>query len=125
MPGQINQFGDLAVVRSSSDGEGWIINAGYRSGLFGHDNAFFWQWLKDGTLRLGDAAARNFSFSRKIELGEPENVGVFAGEDCLWIDPVTPGQSDQALLTMLYCSTDCRCRAGAPVQNLSHSASFH
>jgi hypothetical protein len=26
---------------------------------------------------------------------------------------------------MLYRSTDCRCRRGAPVVNLSHSASFH
>jgi transposase len=26
---------------------------------------------------------------------------------------------------LLYCSTDCRCRAGAPVQNLSQSKSFH
>jgi putative transposase len=27
-------------------------------------------------------------------------------------------------LTILYCSTDCLCRRGAAVQNLSHSASF-
>ena len=26
---------------------------------------------------------------------------------------------------MLYRSTDCRCRRGAPVLNLAHSASFH
>lgn len=26
---------------------------------------------------------------------------------------------------MLYLSTDCLCRGGAPVQNLSHSACFH
>lgn len=26
---------------------------------------------------------------------------------------------------MLYRSTDCLCRGGAPVQNLSHSASLH
>jgi hypothetical protein len=25
----------------------------------------------------------------------------------------------------LYCSTDCLCRRGAAVKNLSHSASFH
>jgi len=25
----------------------------------------------------------------------------------------------------LYCSTDCLCRCGAAVKNLSHSASFH
>jgi len=108
MPGQINQFGDLAVVRSSSDGEGWIINAGYRSGLFGHDKAFFWQWLKDGTLRLGDAAARNFSFSRKIELGEPENVGVFAGEDCLWIVPHNAAQGDAVCFDLPTASIRAR-----------------
>jgi len=28
-------------------------------------------------------------------------------------------------LTMLYRSTDCRCRCGAAVENLAHSASFH
>jgi hypothetical protein len=37
---------------------------------------------------------------------------------------MTIGQGPQALLTMLYRSTVCRCRAGAPVKNLSHSASF-
>src|SRR5579862_3702708 len=35
--------------------------------------------------------------------------------DCLGVDPVTLGQRSQALLTMLYRSTDCRCRAGASV----------
>lgn len=43
----------------------------------------------------------------------------------LGIDPVPLGQRPQALLTILYCSTDCRCRAGAPVKNLTHRASFH
>jgi hypothetical protein len=32
------------------------------------------------------------------------------------------GQRPQALLTILYCSTDCLSRRGAPVKNLSHSA---
>src|SRR5687768_11090197 len=43
----------------------------------------------------------------------------------LLIDAVAPRELPQALLTMLYRSTDCLCRAGAPMQNLSHSASFH
>jgi hypothetical protein len=43
----------------------------------------------------------------------------------LLVDPVALGQRPQALLTMLYRSTDCLCRGGAPVQNLSHSASLH
>src|ERR1700680_4042045 len=43
----------------------------------------------------------------------------------LWVDPVAPGQSPQARLTMLYRSTDRLCRRGAAVENLAHSASFH
>ena len=35
------------------------------------------------------------------------------------------GQRSQALLTILYCSTDCLSRCGAAVKNLAHSASFH
>src|SRR4028119_1892452 len=45
--------------------------------------------------------------------------------DCFLIDAVALGERPQALLTMLYRSTDCRSRAGAPVENLAHSASFH
>jgi putative transposase len=44
--------------------------------------------------------------------------------DGLLIDPMTLGQRPQALLTMLYRSTDRLCRRGAPTQNLAHSASF-
>ena len=42
-----------------------------------------------------------------------------------WIDPVAFGQRPQALLTMLYRSTDRLCRRGAAVKNLAHSASLH
>ena len=35
--------------------------------------------------------------------------------DGLLVDPVALGQNPQALLTMLYRSTDCLCRAGAAV----------
>src|SRR5215217_6064928 len=45
--------------------------------------------------------------------------------DGFWIDAVALGQRPQALLTMLDRSTHCRRRAGAPMQNLAHSASFH
>src|SRR5271168_1622185 len=45
--------------------------------------------------------------------------------DRLLVDPMTLGQHPQALLTMLYRSTDCLSRAGASVKNLAHSASFH
>ena len=41
------------------------------------------------------------------------------------VDPIAFGEPPQALLTMLYRSTDRRCRRGAAVKNLSHSASFH
>src|SRR4029077_8682762 len=40
------------------------------------------------------------------------------------IDPVPLGKRPQALLTLLYRSTDCLCRRGAPMKNLAHSASF-
>src|SRR5215213_9280840 len=43
----------------------------------------------------------------------------------LRVDPVALGQHPQVLLTMLDRSTHCRRRAGAPMQNLAHSASFH
>src|SRR6266567_7526867 len=43
----------------------------------------------------------------------------------LLIDAVTPGKRPQALLTMLYRSTDRLCRCGAAVKNLAHSASLH
>src|SRR6266481_1282934 len=43
----------------------------------------------------------------------------------LGIDPMPTRQGPQALLTMLYRSTDRLRRCGAPVQNLSRSASFH
>src|SRR5258707_12462490 len=44
--------------------------------------------------------------------------------DGLLVDAVALSQRPQALLTMLYRSTDRLSRAGAPMKNLSHSASF-
>src|SRR3954466_14745296 len=44
--------------------------------------------------------------------------------DGLGVDAVALGKLPQARLTMLYRSTDRRCRCGAPMVNLSHSASF-
>jgi hypothetical protein len=43
----------------------------------------------------------------------------------LRVHTVPLGQRPQALLTMLYRSTDRLCRAGAPVKYLAHNASFH
>ena len=45
--------------------------------------------------------------------------------DGLGVDAAALGEAPQAFLTMLYRSTDCRCRCGAAVENLAHSASFH
>jgi len=52
-------------------------------------------------------------------------IGTLLLRNRLLVDPVTLGQNPQALFTILYCSTDCLCRGGAPVKNLTHSASFH
>src|SRR6202051_3230170 len=43
----------------------------------------------------------------------------------LRIDPVASSEGPQALLTMLYRSTDRRGRRGAAMKNLAHSASRH
>lgn len=43
----------------------------------------------------------------------------------LLIDAIASGQRPQALLTMLYRSTDRLCRRGAQMKILAHSASFH
>src|SRR5207248_501707 len=40
-------------------------------------------------------------------------------------DAMAASQGPQALLTILYRSTDRRCRCGAAVKNLAHSASLH
>ena len=45
--------------------------------------------------------------------------------DRLLVDAIAFGQAPQALLTMLYRSTDCRRRCGAAVEKLAHSALFH
>jgi hypothetical protein len=45
--------------------------------------------------------------------------------DGLGVDAVASRQVPQARLTMLDRATDRLCRAGAPVENLAHSASFH
>src|ERR1700712_2412568 len=52
-------------------------------------------------------------------------VALLPLSDSLLVDAVVLGQRPQALLTMLYRSTDCRCRRGAAMENLAHSASFH
>jgi len=44
--------------------------------------------------------------------------------DGLRINPIALGQRSQARLTMRYRSRDRRCRCGASLENLAHSASF-
>lgn len=100
MPGQIHRFSDQTVIRASEDAEGWIINAGYRTGLFGPEKARFWQLLKDGTLRLGDPATRSFFASHRIGLQKPEQLHVFAGESCLWIVPHDAAQGDAVVFDL-------------------------
>ena len=43
----------------------------------------------------------------------------------VWLIPLMLGQSPQALLTMLYRSTDRLSRRGPAVENLAHNASLH
>ncbi len=44
--------------------------------------------------------------------------------DSFGIDAGALGEAPQAFSTMLYRSTDCRCRCGTAMQTLAHSASF-
>src|SRR6516162_4808743 len=78
----------------------------------GDDHRLF---LDSQNRRSGALRAR-----RKIGDGRP----LLPLGDRLGVDPVPLGKRPQALLTMLYCSTDCLCRGGAPMKNLAHSASF-
>lgn len=66
-----------------------------------------------------------------VDLGSLGPVGKSATEvpfppfgNSLLVDPVALRQRPQALLTMLYRSTDRLCRRGAPMKNLAHSASL-
>ncbi len=108
MPGQIHHFSDQTVIRASEDTEGWIINAGYRTGLFGPEKARFWQLLKDGTFRLGDPATRTFFASLRIGLGKPEQLHVFAGESCVWIVPYDAAQGDAVVFDLNSASIIAR-----------------
>src|SRR6476620_11716492 len=56
------------------------------------------------------------------EIGD--SLALLPLRDSLLVDPMALGERSQALLTILYCSTDRLRRGGAAVQNLSHSASF-
>ena len=108
MPGQIHHFKDLAVVRTNDDAEGWIINAGYRTGLFGPGQSRFWQLLDDGTLRLGDPATRTFIANVSIYAGKVEKLHVFAGDTFLWIVPYDAAQGDAVVFDLASASIIAR-----------------
>ena len=113
MPGQINRFQDLTVVRANESSEGWIVTASYRSGLFGPDSPSLRQVLKDYTLRIGDPAEQTFFASQKIDLEKLHYVHVFAGESCLWIIPYEAAQGDAVVFDLN------KTRIAARVPNLS------
>ena len=108
MPGQINYFRDLAVVRASDDAEGWILNSGFRIGLFGPERDRFWQLLGDGTFRFGDPATQSFYANIKIGLDEPHNVSVFSGETHVWIVPRKPEQGDAVCIDLASANIAAR-----------------
>ena len=67
-----------------------------------------------GGARLGGPGAPIGDISSRAPFG-----------DGLGVHPVAPRQVPQALLTMLDRATDRLSRAGAAVENLTHSASLH
>src|SRR5580658_6366307 len=71
-------------------------------------------------LNRKDRRSRRLRPRRQIGNGSPR----LPFGDGFRVDAVALRQRSQALLTMLYRSTDRLRRRGAPVYNLSHSASF-
>ena len=69
--------------------------------------------------------ARLARTGRSVGRSVGDCVPAFPLRHRLGVDPVTLGEGSQALLTLLYRSTDDLRRGGAPVENLAHSASFH
>jgi hypothetical protein len=68
------------------------------------------------------------STDRTVDLGSLGPVGrslaLLPFGDGLLVDAVAAGKRPQALLTILYRSTDRLSRCGAAMKNLAHSASF-
>src|SRR4029077_9608157 len=71
-----------------------------------------------------DRQHRGLRFSRASRQSGDRTALAPLGHGLL-VDPVMLGQSPQALLTMLYRSTDRLSRRGAAVENLAHNASLH
>jgi hypothetical protein len=61
----------------------------------------------------------------RSSLAISQRLTVLPLRHCLRIDAVAFSQRPYALLTMLYCSTDCLICRGADVKNLAYSAYFH
>src|SRR5580704_2221974 len=75
----------------------------------------------DGLFLCGqDCRSGLLGSCRQVGNGRPR----FPLSDRLRVDAIALRKRPQALLTMLYRSTDRLCRRGAPVKNLSHNASF-
>ena len=63
---------------------------------------------------LLDRKDSRFGFLRACrEIGD--GLTLLPLRDGLLVDPIAPGERSQALLTILYCSTDCLRRGGAAV----------
>lgn len=88
-----------------------IVERQQRMPAKGNDNGFLLKGKNGGLRRRPGLSVRNRGPLPPLGYG-------------LRVDPMALGEGPQALLTMLYRSTDCLSRAGAPVKNLSHSASF-
>src|SRR5271165_506770 len=71
-------------------------------------------------LNRKDRRSRRLRPRRQIGNGSPR----LPSGDGFRVDAIALGQRPQALLTMLYRPADRLCRCGAPMKNLSHSASF-
>lgn len=87
MRARIRRFNELTTVRSGGHADSWIVNSGRHQGLFGPDDLRIWQFMEDGTLRIGDVRTKKFTASRKIEFDDPAKVRVFSGAERLWIVP--------------------------------------
>lgn len=81
------------------------FNSGFLDGSVHPFNLTVGPWVFDFGQPVLDVRTRR-------QIGD--SGALFSLGHCLRVDPVAPGQNPHALLTILYCSTDCLCRGGAP-----------
>jgi hypothetical protein len=94
MGGIIRRFNELTVVRGDENADAWIINSGRYQGLFGPGYSRIWQFMEDGTLRIGDVPAKKFVTSLKIETDAPDKLNVYSGAGRVWIVPYHDNNCD-------------------------------